>query len=86
MAKILTGIITAVKTPKTVTVEVELRRLHPLYGKIVKKNKKYKVHNENMEVKNGDRVEIVETRPVAKDKHFKLIKVVDQGKQKKTKF
>lgn len=77
MPKILTGVVTAVKTAKTVTVEVELRRLHPLYGKIVKKNKKYKVHNENLEVKSGDRVEIAETRPIAKDKHFKLIKVVN---------
>ena len=75
MAKILSGKIVSVKTPKTVTVEVELRRPHRLYKKIVRKTKKYKVHNENFEVKTGSRVKIVEVRPLSKDKHFKLTEV-----------
>lgn len=76
MAKILIGKVVAVKMPKTVTVEVQSRRPHPLYKKIVRKTKKYKVHNESFEVKVGSRVKIAETRPLSKEKHFKVAEVL----------
>lgn len=75
MPKFLTGKIISVRGPKTVIVKIEIRRLHPLYGKIVKRTKKYKVDSENLEVKVGDRVKIQETRPLSKEKHFRLVEV-----------
>lgn len=76
MPKILTGKVISTKMPKTVTVKVELRQPHPLYKKIVRRIKKYKVHNENFEVQVGARVKIAETRPISKEKHFKLAEVL----------
>lgn len=75
MAKILSGKVVSVKSPKTVTVEVEVSRSHPLYKKIIKKTKKYKVHNEKIEVAIGKKVKIQEVRPISKDKRFKLIEI-----------
>lgn len=82
MPKILTGKVISAKMAKTVTVEVESRHPHPLYRKIVRKTKKYKVHNESLEVKTGDWVKILETRPLSKDKHFKLMGIVEKGVRK----
>lgn len=76
MAKVLMGTVISCKMPKTITVEVERRRPHPLYKKIVKKTRKYKVHNEKMQVTTGDKVKIVEVRPVSKDKHFQLLETI----------
>ncbi|MDP3998810.1 MAG: 30S ribosomal protein S17 [bacterium] len=76
MPKILTGHVVSVKTQKSLTVEVESRRHHPLYKKLVKKTKKYKVHNDNLKVETGDLVKIIETKPISREKHFKLIEVV----------
>ncbi len=70
MAKILEGTIIATKMQKTVVVEVERVYRHPLYKKIVRRHKKYKAHNENMELKVGDMVKIKETKPLSKTKHF----------------
>lgn len=75
MPKFLTGKIISINGPKTAMIETELRRPHPLYGKIVKRTKKYKVNSENLEVKVGDRVKIQETRPLSKEKHFRLVVV-----------
>ena len=55
---------------KTTVVKVERKFRHPLYRKIIVRHKKYKVHNENLELKEGDMVKIKETRPISKDKHF----------------
>jgi len=76
MPKILTGKVFSFKTPKTVIIEVEFSHSHPLYKKVVRKTKKYKVHNENLTVEIGDKVKIRETRPISKDKRFKLIEVL----------
>lgn len=76
MPKILTGkVIATGKIPKTITVEVEERRPHPLYRKIVRKTKKYKVHNEDLGVKVGAWVKICQSRPISKEKHFRLLEV-----------
>lgn len=76
MAKVLMGTVISCKMPKSITVEVERQRPHPLYKKIVKKTRKYKVHNEKMQVKDGDKVKIIEARPISKDKHFQLLEVM----------
>ncbi|QZH74353.1 MAG: 30S ribosomal protein S17 [Erythrobacter sp.] len=66
--RILTGTVTSDKTDKTVTVLVERRVKHPLYGKIIKRSKKYHAHDEANEFVVGDKVRIEETRPISKTK------------------
>lgn len=78
MAKILQGKVVSTKMQKTVVVEVERVFKHPLYKKTVFKNKKYKAHNENFDLKNDDIVEIIETRPISKDKRFKVIEKINK--------
>lgn len=72
MAKTLTGIVTSDVRDKTITVTVTSRETHPLYGKQYTVSRKYTAHDENNEAKNGDKVRIVETRPISKTKSFKL--------------
>src|SRR5699024_7406194 len=62
---------------KTITVEVETYKVHTLYGKRVRYSKKMKTHDENNVAKNGDIVRIMETRPLSKTKHFRLVEVVE---------
>lgn len=76
MAKILTGIVVSTKMQKTVTVVVERKFRHPFYKKVISRQKKYKVHNENLDLKVGDWVEIKETRPISRDKHFIVVNKV----------
>ena len=71
--KVLKGIVTSDKMDKTVVVKVTRFVEHPKYGKRIKKTKRYKAHDENNEKKIGDMVEIEETRPISKDKTFKVI-------------
>ncbi len=71
--KILKGIVTSDKMDKTVVVKVTRFVEHSKYGKRIKKTKKYKAHDENNEKKIGDNVEIEETRPISKDKKFKVL-------------
>lgn len=71
--KILKGIVTSDKMDKTIVVEVTRFVEHKKYGKFIKKTKKYKAHDETNSKKVGDTVEIEETRPISKDKKFKVI-------------
>ena len=71
---ILKGVVVSDKMDKTVIVSVSRFIKHPLYGKFYKVSKKYKAHDEENKYKVGDKVEIAETRPISKDKHFKVIK------------
>lgn len=73
MGKILKGKVVSTKMQKTVVVRVERVYAHPLYKKIIRKHKKYKAHNETLELVVGDMVKIAETAPTSKDKHFKVI-------------
>ena len=73
MAKLLTGEIVSTKMQKTVVVKVERKIRHSFYKKVIIRHKKYKAHNEDLELKAGDRVTIRETRPMSKDKHFVVI-------------
>lgn len=75
--KSLVGKVVSDKMDKTVVVLVETYKTHPLYGKRVKYSKKYKAHDENNQAKIGDKVTIMETRPLSKDKRFRLLKVVE---------
>jgi small subunit ribosomal protein S17 len=72
--KVLKGIVVSDKMDKTIIVEVSRFVEHKKYGKRIKKTKKYKAHDENNEKKIGDVVEIEETKPISKNKHFKVIK------------
>ncbi len=71
--KILKGVVVSDKMNKTIVVEVTRFVEHPKYGKRVKKTKKYKAHDENNSKKVGDMVQIEETKPISKDKHFKVL-------------
>ncbi|GGD54939.1 30S ribosomal protein S17 [Erythrobacter arachoides] len=71
--RILTGVVTSDKTDKTVTVKVERRVKHPLYGKIIKRSKKYHAHDESNEYVVGDTVRIEETRPISKTKTWAVL-------------
>lgn len=73
MAKIFTGKVLAAKSQNTLTVSVERKIRHPMYRKVIVKRKKYKVHFENEAPAVGEMVEIKETRPISKDKHFVLV-------------
>ena len=77
--KVLRGTVVSDKMDKTIVVEIETTKSHPLYGRRVKYTKKYKAHDENNEAKIGDVVEVMETRPLSKDKHFRLVKIVEKA-------
>jgi small subunit ribosomal protein S17 len=77
--KVLQGRVVSDKMDKTITVVVETKRNHPVYGKRVNYSKKYKAHDEENKAKEGDIVRIMETRPMSKDKHFRLIKIVEEA-------
>lgn len=76
MAKVFTGIVTSTKMQKTVTVLIERKLRHPLYRKVITRHKKFKAHNEDLDLKEGDLVEIKETRPLSKDKYFAVTKKI----------
>ena len=78
--KSMTGTVTSDKMEKTITVSVETVKQHPLYKKTIKTSKKYKAHDENNEAKAGDVVKIMETRPLSKDKRWKLTEIVQKAK------
>ena len=78
--RILTGIVSSDKTDKTVTVLVERKVKHPLYGKIIRRSKKYHAHDETNEYTVGDVVRIEETRPMSKQKRWRLIEVLERAK------
>jgi small subunit ribosomal protein S17 len=78
--RILIGTVVSDKTDKTVTVKVERKEKHPLYGKIIRRSKKYHAHDESNEFKPGDVVRIEETRPISKTKTWKVLDRVQAGK------
>lgn len=78
--KVLVGIVTSTKMEKTITVNVETKTKHPLYKKLVIKHKKYHAHDEKQEAQIGDKVEIIETRPISKTKNFRLNKIIEKAK------
>jgi small subunit ribosomal protein S17 len=75
--RVLTGTVVSDKTDKTVVVRVERRVKHPLYGKIIKRSKKYHAHDEGNAFKEGETVRIEETRPISKLKTWKVVERLD---------
>ncbi|MCI8435129.1 MAG: 30S ribosomal protein S17 [Clostridia bacterium] len=78
--KVREGVVVSDKMDKTVVVAIKDKAKHPLYKKTINKTKKLKVHDENNECGIGDTVEIVETRPLSKDKHFRLSRIIEKAK------
>ncbi|HIU97751.1 MAG TPA: 30S ribosomal protein S17 [Candidatus Ornithoclostridium faecigallinarum] len=74
------GVVVSDKMDKTVVVAIRERVKHPLYGKIVNRTKKFKAHDELNECGVGDRVLIAETRPLSKDKCWRVVKIVEKAK------
>ena len=79
LRRTVTGRVVSDKMDKTITVLVETYKTHTLYGKRVKYSKKFKAHDENNTAKVGDIVEIMETRPLSKDKRFRLVRIVEEA-------
>ena len=80
MRKTIVGSVVSDKMDKTIVVAVESFKTHPIYKKRYKNTKKYKAHDENNECGIGDIVRIMETRPLSKDKRFRLVKIIEKAK------
>ncbi len=78
--KVRVGYVTSDKMDKTIVVTVEDFIRHPLYGKRVKRTKKFKAHDENNQCGIGDKVRIMETRPLSRDKRWRLVEIVEKAK------
>ncbi|MCI5546816.1 MAG: 30S ribosomal protein S17 [Clostridiales bacterium] len=74
------GVVVSDKMDKTITVEIRNRVKHPLYGKIMNRTEKFKAHDEQNEAGIGDTVRIMETRPLSKDKRWRLVEIVEKAK------
>ncbi len=74
------GYVVSDKMDKTVTVAVERRKQHPLYKRVIKRTKKFKVHDEDNTCNEGDKVKIKETRPLSKTKRWRVIEVLEKAK------
>lgn len=74
------GVVTSDKMQKTVVVQVERRVRHPLYGKYVLRRENYKAHDEENACRIGDRVRIVETRPLSRDKRWRVAEITEKGR------
>lgn len=75
-----TGVVTSDKMDKTITISVERKIKHPIYGKYVKKSKKFTAHDEKNECNEGDTVKIMETRPLSKKKRWRLVEILNRAK------
>ena len=78
--KVLTGRVVSNKMAKTIVVEIQTRRLHPLYKKYVKHSKRIKAHDEANTCGIGDLVRVVESRPLSREKRWRLVEVVERAK------
>ncbi len=80
LRKTRVGKVVSDKMDKTIVVAVEDSVRHPLYKKIIRRTTKLKAHDENNECRTGDRVSVMETRPISKDKRWRLVKIVEKAK------
>lgn len=78
--KVREGVVVSDKMDKTIVVAVQDKVKHPIYKKTMNRTKRYKVHDENNEAGIGDTVEITETRPLSKDKYFRLVSIINKAK------
>ena len=79
LRKVMTGTVVSNKMDKTIVVAVETSVKHPIYGKIVKRTYKLKAHDEENQCQIGDKVKVMETRPLSKDKRWRLVEVVEKA-------
>lgn len=79
LRKVMIGKVTSDKMDKTVVVSVEIREMDKTYGKIKKRTYKLKAHDENNECKAGDKVKVMETRPLSKDKRWRVVEIVEKA-------
>ena len=80
LRKVMTGTVVSNKMDKTIVVAVETSVKHPIYGKIVKRTYKLKAHDEENQCQIGDRVKVMETRPLSKDKRWRLVEIIERAK------
>ena len=80
MRKTRTGVVVSDKMDKTIVVEIRTRVKHPLYGKIMNRTNKIKAHDDENQCGIGDTVRIMETRPLSKDKHWRLVEIIEKAK------
>ena len=80
MRKTRIGVVVSDKMDKTIVVAIRTRVKHPLYGKIMNRTNKIKAHDEENQCGIGDTVKIMETRPLSKDKHWRLVEVIEKAK------
>ena len=80
MRKERVGVVVSDKMDKTIVVAIRTRVKHPLYGKIMNRTTKLKAHDENNECGVGDTVRVIETRPLSKEKHWRLVEIIEKAK------
>jgi small subunit ribosomal protein S17 len=78
--RVLRGVVTSDKMDKTAVIEVTTLKQHPLYGRTVKRTKKFKAHDENNECGVGDTIEIMECRPLSREKRWRMVRIVEKAK------
>ncbi len=74
------GMVVSDKMDKTIVVEIKTRVRHPLYGKIMNKTSKFKAHDEQNQCGIGDKVRVMETRPISRDKHWRVVEILEKAK------
>ena len=74
------GVVTSNKMDKTIVVSCEMVFAHPLYKKIIKRTTNFKAHDENNQCRIGDKVRIIETRPLSKDKRWRVVEIIEKAK------
>lgn len=77
--KVLIGLVTSDKMDKTVVVQVTRMKRHPLYGKVIRRHKRYKAHDEQNQAKVGDTVRIIESRPISKEKRWVVTDILESA-------
>jgi len=75
-----TGVVTSNKMDKSITISVERRKKHPMYGKFIKLTRKFHAHDENNDCNVGDTVRVMETRPLSKTKNWRLVEIIERAK------
>ena len=80
LRKTRVGIVSSDKMDKTIVVSIRDSVKHPLYNKVIKRTVKFKAHDENNECRIGDKVEIMETRPLSRDKRWRLVRIIEKAK------
>ncbi|MEY2904473.1 MAG: hypothetical protein RJA52_489 [Bacteroidota bacterium] len=78
--KVRVGVVSSNKMQKTISVNVDRKLRHPIYGKFVTKSKKFMAHDENNDCNIGDTVKIMETRPLSKNKRWRLVEIIERAK------